>query len=186
MATAGTSLSSQSTVDTFVSTVQTPVHNLITYRLNNRHTYAGVVASTAEYDGVDYTGSGVSTAGVGSPGTLVTASTVYNHLNAATYNLTHIRQSGANFYLQLDGGATQLQTTVVGMTNRPTSQRQTVSGVANGGVAAGSVASAGSINSLCTNMYNKWAGLSANRSDFNVFYCHSSCHTNCHSSRGRR
>lgn len=187
MVTAGTLAVPSHVSDQFTSTVQTAAHNTIVYWDANRHTYSGVVAPTGEYS-ADNPSSGISAAGVGSAGTNMTASTVYNHLNAATYNLTHIRQSAANFYVQLDPTTTTSFQSTVGpsMTVRPTSVRQTVSGVANGGVAAGSLDYASSANNLCTNMYNQWAALSANRSDFNVIYCHTSCHTNCHTSRGRR
>jgi len=175
----------------FIAAVQSPAHNQIVYHTTNRHSRAGITASTAEYS-TDNPGSGVSEAGLGNNGTIVTATTVYNHLTAATRNLTHIRLCAANFYLTTDNfspdtGAVNNYQGSVGpsVTVRPTSTRQGV-GVGNAGVSAGSVATAASYNNLCSNLYNQWNALKNNRSDFNVIYCHTSCHTNCHTSRGRR
>lgn len=184
MVTTGTLIENTDSKNYFIAAVQTPAHNQIVYHQTNRHTRAGIVAPTSEYY-IDNPPTGVSEAGLGSDGTTITASTVYNHLVAATYNITNIRQSRANFYLNVNGSY-QLQGSIgPSVTVRPTSTRQGFS-VNNGGVSAGALATAGTYNSLCTNLYNTWNSLKNNRSDFNVFYCHSSCHTNCHSSRGRR
>lgn len=156
------------------------------YHITNRHgTIDGVTAGTGEYSYAN-PGSGASEAGLGNDGTTVTASTVYNHLNAATYNLTHIRQSAAYFYLNINGSYSYRGVIGPRITVRPTSQRQGVPAVNNGGVSAGSIAYAASYNQLCTNYYNQWWALAQNRSDFGVYYCHSSCHSSCHTSRGRR
>jgi len=175
----------------FINAVQTPAHNQIVYHQTNRHTRAGIVAPTSEYF-IDNPPTGVSVAGLGNDGTIVTASTVFNHLVAATFNITNIRLSQANFFRTTDNFSpnTPPQNILQGsigpsVTVRPTGFRQSV-GVANAGVASGNIATAASYNGLCTNLYNRWNTLKNNRSDFNVIYCHTSCHTNCHSSRGRR
>ena len=191
MVTTGTLIENTDAKNHFINAVQTPIHNQIVYWDGNRHTRAGVVAPTSEYY-IDNPPTGVSEAGLGNNGTIVTASTVFNHLTAATFNITNIRQSAANFYLRVDNFSpdTPAQDVYQGtigpsITVRPTSTRQGVS-VANGGVSGGNLATAGTYNTLCTNLYNRWNALKNNRSDFNVIYCHSSCHTNCHTSRGRR
>ena len=184
MVTTGTLIENTDAKNHFINAVQTPAHNQIVYHQTNRHTRAGIVASTAEYY-IDNPPTGVSEAGLGSDGTIVTASTVYNHLVAATYNITNIRLSAAFFYLNVNGSNVYQGAVGPSVTVRPTAYRQGF-GVNNGGVTAGAVATAGTYNSLCTNLYNTWNSLKNNRSDFNVFYCHSSCHSNCHSSRGRR
>lgn len=191
MAVSGQLIENTESVNYFIGAVQTPAHNQIVYWDGNRHTYAGVVAPTSEYY-IDNPPTGVSVAGIGSDGTIITASTVFNHLVAATYNITNIRLSAANFYLTVDNFSPDTPPTNVfqatigpSVTVRPTGFRQGF-GVGNAGVSAGSLATAGSYNGLCTNLYNTWNSLKNNRSDFNVIYCHSSCHTNCHTSRGRR
>ena len=186
MVTAGTTIENQDAVNTFDSIVRNAAWAQIVYHTTSRHgTIDGVTAPTSEYS-TDNPASGASVAGIGNNGTLVTASTVYNHLNAATRNLTHIRQSAAYFYRNQNG--TNVYRGVIGprVTVRPTSQRQGVPNVNNAGVTAGNIAYASQFNQYCTNLYNQWNSLKNNRSDFNVFYCHTSCHTSCHSSRGRR
>lgn len=117
---------------------------------------------------------------------------MFNHLVAATTNITNIRLAQCAFFLRVDNFSpdTPPQNVLQGrvgpsVTVRMTGFRQGVN-VANAGVAAGSVATAASYNGLCTNLYNRWNALKNNRADFSVIYCHSSCHTNCHTSRGRR
>jgi hypothetical protein len=185
MVTSGTTLTNDSAVSTFVSVVQTKAHAGIVYHSSRRHTYAGVTAPSNQYAG-DNPGSGISIAGVGNNGTTISASKVYNHLNAATYNLTHIRMCRVTFRLNVNGSYVNQTTTAQALTVRPTSRRQSVSGVNNGGVSAGSLATATSYNNLCNNMFNRWNSLKNNQSNFTVSYCHSSCHTSCHSSRCRR
>ena len=192
MVTTGTSIENTNAKDYFVSAVQTPAHAQIVYHTTNRHTRAGITAAVGEYSGTN-PASGASEAGLGADGTIITATTVYNHLNAATQNLTHIRLCQANFYQTTDNFSPDTAPVNVfqgsigpSVTVRPISLRQGVGGVNNGGVASPNVATAASYNNLCTNMYNQWNALKNNRSDFNVIYCHTSCHTNCHTSRGRR
>lgn len=191
MATAGQLIENTESVNYFIGAVQTPAHNQIVYHQTNRHTYAGIVAGPENYF-IDNPPTGVSVAGIGSDGTIVTASTVFNHLVAATFNITNIRLCAANFFLRVDNYSpdTPPQDVLVAIigpsvTVRPTGFRQGF-GVANAGVSAGSLATAASYNNFCTNLYNTWNSLKNNRADFNVIYCHSSCHTNCHTSRGRR
>lgn len=169
----------------FTNAVQTAAHNTIVYHSTNRHVGSGITAAVGNY-AADNPGSGISDAGIGTANAVINGATMFNHMNAATYNLTHIRNCTVNFIRTNDGGSVTTTATVTGMTVRPTSVRQTVSGVANAGVVAGSVVSAASANNLCTNMFNKWNALKNNASNFNVSYCHSSCHTSCHTSRGRR
>ena len=191
MVTAGTTIENQGAVNTFDSTVRNAAWSQIVYHSTNRHgTIDGVTAAVGDYS-ITNPASGASVDGVGNDGTIITASTVYNHLNAATFNLTHIRNSAANFYRNQNGTNVFRGTIGPQITVRPTSQRQGVPNVNNAGVAAGTVAHAAtsialSYNQYCTNLYNQWVALRNNRSDFNVFYCHTSCHTSCHSSRGRR
>lgn len=187
MVTAGTTIENQNAVNSFDSIVRNAAWAPIVYHTNNRHYFGtdGITAGTGEYSG-DNPASGASVAGIGSDGSLVTASTVYNHLNAATYNLTHIRQSAANFYRNQNGSYVYRGTVGPSITVRPTAYRQGVPNVNNAGVSAGSIAYAASFNNYCTNLYNQWNSLKNNRSDFNVYYCHTSCHSSCHSSRGRR
>jgi hypothetical protein len=191
MAIVGQLIENSESVQYFINAVQTPAHNQIVYWDNNRHTRAGIVAPPSEYF-IDNPSTGVSVAGLGNDGTAVTASTVFNHLVAATFNITNIRLSAANFFLRVDNFSpdTPPQDVFQGsigpsVTVRPTGFRQGF-GVANAGVSVGSLATAASYNNFCTNLFNTWSSLRNNRSDFNVIYCHSSCHTSCHSSRGRR
>lgn len=186
MVTAGSSIENSDAVNTFNSIVRNAAWNTIVYHSTVRHRFAtdNITAPTGNYS-TDNPSSGASVAGVGNNGTTITASTVYNHLNAATRNLTHIRNSRANFYRD-ENGTNVLRGSVTGVTVRPTSTRQNVPNVNNGGVSAGSTATAAGYNQYCTNLYNQWVTLRNIRSDFNVFYCHTSCHTSCHSSRGRR
>ena len=186
MVTAGQLIENQDAVNTFESIVRNSAWSQQVYHINRRHgTVDGVTAPTSQYSSPN-PGSGASVAGVGNNGTIITASKVYNHLNAATYNLTHIRQSRANFYRNQNGTNVLRGRIGPAVTVRPTSQRQGVPNVNNAGVTAGNIAYASQYNQYCTNLYNQWAALRNNRSDFNVFYCHTSCHTSCHSSRGRR
>jgi hypothetical protein len=191
MATVGQLIENSESVQYFINVVQTPAHNQIVYWDNNRHTLSGIVAPPSEYF-IDNPPTGVSVAGLGNDGTIVTASTVFNHLVAATFNITNIRLSAANFFLRIDNFSpdTPPQDILISsvgpsVTVRPTGFRQGF-GVANAGVQAGNLATAASYNNFCTNLFNTWSSLRNNRSDFNVIYCHSSCHTNCHTSRGRR
>lgn len=186
MVTAGTLVENQDAVNTFDSIVRNAAWSQIVYHTTSRHgTIDGVIAPTSEYSTTN-PASGASVGGIGNDGTLITATTVYNHLNAATYNLTHIRNSAANFYRNQNGTNVFRGTIGPRITVRPTSQRQGVPGVNNAGVTAGNIIYASQYNTYCNNLYNQWAALRDNRSDFNVFYCHTSCHTSCHSSRGRR
>lgn len=186
MVSAGSTIENQDAVNTFDSIVRNAAWAQQVYHINSRHgTVDGVTAPTGEYSSPN-PASGASVAGVGNDGTIVTASTVYNHLNAATYNLTHIRNSAANFYRNQNGSNVFRGTIGPRITTRPTSQRQGVPNVNNAGVTASNIAYAAQYNQYCTNLYNQWQSLRNNRSDFNVFYCHTSCHTSCHSSRGRR
>ena len=192
MVTTGTLIENTDARNYFISSVQSPAHAQIVYHTTVRHSRAGITAPVSEY-GSDNPSTGVSEAGLGADGTIITATTVYNHLTAATRNITHIRLCQANFYRTTDnfspntGPVNVLQGSVgPSVTVRPISFRQGVGGVNNGGVASPNVATAASYNNLCTNMYNTWNSLKNNRSDFNVIYCHTSCHTNCHTSRGRR
>lgn len=186
MVTTGTLIENTDAKDYFIGAVQTPAHNTIVYHVNNRHNFNGIQPVADPYD-VDNPPTGASEAGLGADGTTITATTVYDHLVAATYNITKIRQAQANFYLLLDGGVYTLAGSVgPAVTVRNNNWLQTVSGVDNAGVSAGSTATAASYNDLCTNLYNTWNTLKENRADFRVNYCHSSCHSNCHTSRGRR
>lgn len=186
MVSAGSTIENQDAVNTFDSIVRNAAWAQQVYHINSRHgTVDGVTAPTGEYSSPN-PASGASVAGVGNDGTIVTASTVYNHLNAATYNLTHIRNSAANFYRNQNGSWTFRGTIGPRVTVRPTSQRQGVANVNNAGVVVNNIAYASQYNQYCTNLYNQWASLRNNRSDFNVYYCHTSCHSSCHSSRGRR
>jgi len=186
MVSAGSIIENQDSVNTFDSIVRNAAWSQIVYHVNSRHgVIDGVTAPTSEYSTTN-PASGASVGGIGNDNTTILASTVYNHLNAATYNLTHIRNSAANFYLNINGGYNYRGTIGPRITVRPTSQRQGVPGVNNAGVTAGNIMYASQYNQYCTNLYNQWAALRNNRSDFNVFYCHTSCHTSCHSSRGRR
>ena len=186
MANAGALIENSSAAADFVSYVQSPAHAQIVYHSGSRHgTIDGVTAPTSEYSG-DNPSSGISANGLGADGTIIYASTVYNHMQAATYNLTHIRQSRANFYRNQNGSWVYRGSIGPRVTVRPTSTRQGVPNVNNAGVTAGNIMYASQYNQLMTNWYNQWNSLKNNRSDFNVYYCHTSCHTSCHSSRGRR
>jgi len=186
MVTAGTLVENQDAVNTFDSIVRNSAWSQQVYHINSRHgTVDGVTAPTSEYSSAN-PASGASVGGIGNNGTTIIASTVYNHLNAATYNLTYIRNSAANFYRNQNGSYVYRGTIGPRVTVRPTSQRQGVPNVNNAGVTAGNIIYASQYNQYCTNLYNQWAALRNNRSDFNVYYCHTSCHTSCHSSRGRR
>lgn len=186
MVSAGQLIENSAAASTFVAYVQTPAHAQIVYHSGSRHgTIDGVTAPTGEYSG-DNPSSGVSAAGMGADNSTVVASTVYNHMKAAAYNLTHIRNSAAYFYRNQNGSYVYRGVIGPRITVRPTSQRQTMPNVNNAGVTSGNIAYASQFNNLCTNWYNQWNSLKNNRSDFNVFYCHTSCHSSCHSSRGRR
>lgn len=187
MATPGQLIENSAAVSYFDSVVRNSAWAQQVYHTNNRHYFGtdGITAGTGEYSGVN-PGSGASVAGVGNDGTIVYASSVYNHLRDASYNLTHIRQSAAYFYRNQNGSWVYRGVVGPRVTVRPTSQRQGFPNVNNAGVSAGSIAYASSFNNYCTNLYNQWNSLKNNRSDFNVYYCHTSCHSSCHSSRGRR
>lgn len=187
MVSAGSIIENQDAVNTFDSIVRNAAWAQIVYHTTARHYFStdAVFAPTTEYS-TDNPASGASVAGIGNNGTTIVASTVYNHLNAATRNLTHIRNSQANFYRNQNGSNVFRGSVGPSITVRPTTTRQGVPNVNNAGVTAGNIAYASQFNQYCTNLYNQWAALRNNRSDFNVFYCHTSCHTSCHSSRGRR
>ena len=186
MPNAGSLIENSDAINYFNAVVRNGAWAQIVYHSTNRHgTIDGVTAPTSEYSG-DNPGSGASVAGIGNNGALVDDGPVYNHLRDAAYNLTHIRQSRANFYRNQNGSWVYRGSIGPRVTVRPTSQRQGFPNVNNAGVSAGSIAYASSYNNYCTNLYNQWNSLKNNRSDFNVYYCHTSCHTSCHSSRGRR
>lgn len=186
MVSAGSIIENQDAVNTFDSIVRNSAWAQQVYHYYNRHgTIDGVTAPTGEYSFAN-PGSGASVGGIGNNNTIIYASTVYNHLNAATYNLTHIRQSRANFYRNQNGSWVYRGSIGPRVTVRPTGYRQGVPNVNNAGVYAGNIMYASQYNQYCTNLYNQWNSLKNNRSDFNVYYCHTSCHSSCHSSRGRR
>jgi len=186
MVSRGQTIRNQDAASTFVSYVQSPAHAQIVYHSGNRH---GVIdgrrAPTSFYSG-DNPSSGISANGFGRDNTTIVASTAYNHMKAATYNLTHIRNSRANFYLNINGSNRYRGSVGPRITVRTTNLRQGVPNVNNAGVSRGNVMYASQFNNLCTNWYNQWQSLRNNRADFNYFYCHASCHSSCHSSRGRR
>ena len=186
MANAGSLIENSDAVNYFNAVVRNGAWAQQVYHINNRHgTIDGVTAGTGEYSSPNPS-SGASTAGVGNDGTIIYASSVYNHLRDASYNLTHIRQSAAYFYRNQNGSWVYRGVIGPRITVRPTNRRQGFPNVNNAGIYAGNIAYASNFNQYCTNLYNQWWSLAQNRSDFNVYYCHTSCHTSCHSSRGRR
>jgi len=189
--TAGNLIENSAAVQAFVDAVQTPAHNTIVYHSTEKHTpTTGVDDSQAPPDAnyaADNPDSGASVAGIGADGTTITALTVYNHLIAASGNITNIRQCKVRWLRQIDPTtSTEERGSADGITVRDTGQRQTMTLVNSGGVTAGEVADAADFNNLCTNLFDAWNTLKDNRADFDVTYCHNSCHTSCHSSRGRR
>ena len=189
--TTGNLIENSAAAQAFIDAVQTPAHGTIVFHLTAKHTLTNGtrpdnVVPADSYYAADNPSSGVTADGLGADGTTITASTVYDHLNAATYNITHIRLCRVRWYLNINGTYNLRGTSAIEETVRPTDQRQTVDAVANAGVSAGSLATAASFNDYCSNLYTKWGELRNNRSDFDLYYCHSSCHSNCHSSRGRR
>lgn len=189
--TAGNTIENSAAVSSFNTVVTTAAHNTIVYHLTAKHspttgTDDSQGAPNANYS-ADNPSSGASDAGIGADGTLITADTVFNHLRAATYNLTHIRQCKVRWLRQIDPTtSTEERGSADGVTVRNVELRQTVPSTGRNGVDAGSTATAASFNNLCTELFNQWNTLKDNRADFDVIYCHNSCHTSCHSSRGRR
>ena len=188
--TAGNSIENSAAVTSFNTVVRDAAHNTIVYHLTEKHTpTTGVaddqVAPDANY-AADNPSSGASTSGIGADGTTITADTVFDHLRASTYNLTHIRQCKVRWMRQNDDETYTERGSADGITVRDTGQRQSVPATGRNGVEAGSTATAASFNNLCSELFDQWNTLKDNRADFDINYCHNSCHTSCHTSRGRR
>lgn len=188
---AGNLIENSAARQAFIDAVQTPAHNTIVYHSTAKHSpTTGTADGNAAPDGnyaADDPDAGATVAGIGNDGTTIDAVKVYNHLTAATGNLTNIRQCKVRWMRQIDPTtSTEERGSADGITVRDVGQRQTMTLVNSGGVTVGEVAHADDFNNLCTNLFNAWDTLKANRADFDVTYCHNSCHTSCHSSRGRR
>ena len=183
---AGSIIDRQDCANRFNEYVTSPAHAVIVYHSTNRHTYAGVTAAASAY-GADNPSSGISAAGMGaSDNVLFDAQTVYNHMKAATYNLTHIRDNITTFWRNENGTYVLRYTFPEDQMVAPTTARQSVANVTASNLYNGRVATASGYNQACTDFYNRWNGLRANNYNIRVDYCHTSCHTSCHSSRGRR
>ena len=176
----------QDCANRFNEYVTSPAHSQIVYHSTNRHTYDGVTAAASSY-GADNPSSGISAAGMGaSDNVLFDAATVYNHMKAATYNLTHIRDNVTAFFRNENGTYRLRYSFPENVMVAPTAARQSVADVTASNLYEGTVASASGYNQACTDFYNRWRVLRLNNYDIRVNYCHTSCHTSCHSSRGRR
>lgn len=189
--TAGNTIENSAAVSSFNTVVRDAAHNTIVYHSTNKHSPTTGVADDQEAPDANYAAdnpsSGASVSGIGGNGTTITADTVFNHLRAATYNLTHIRQCKVRWLRQIDPTtSTEERGSADGITVRDTGQRQTVPATGRNGVNAGSTATAASFNNLCSELFDQWNTLKDNRADFDITYCHNSCHTSCHTSRGRR
>lgn len=188
---AGDIVGNQNAVNSFNQVVRNGAWNTIVYHSDEKHTPTtgvddGQEAPDGEYS-ADNPSSGASVAGIGADGTLVTADTVFNHLRAATYNLTHIRQCKVRWRRQNDGNNNYTERgSADGITVRKTDLRQSVPATGRNGVEATYNLSASSFNNLCSELFDQWDALKDNRADFDINYCHNSCHTSCHTSRGRR
>lgn len=183
---AGSIVDRQDCANRFNEYITSPAHALIVYHSGNRHSYAGITASASVY-GADNPSSGISATGMGSSDSILfDAATVYNHMKAAVYNLTHIRDNITVFRRNENGRYVTKYTFPERVMVAPTSARQSVAGVTASNLYNGKVASASGYNQACTDFYNRWNGLRKNNYNITVSYCHTSCHSSCHSSRGRR
>jgi hypothetical protein len=104
MVTAGTLVENQDAVNTFDSIVRNSAWAQQVYHINNRHgTIDGVTAPTSEYSSPN-PASGASVGGIGSDGTTIIASTVYNHQILTCFTVTQVVTQVVTLHAEEDKG----------------------------------------------------------------------------------
>jgi hypothetical protein len=127
---------------------------------------------------------------------VISAENIYQNLVAATANYTNFRRLNAIRAVRFNSfsrngfpGRTGTNNTDFGtqFAAMPTTYRRTaddVSSVVSNSLTGNMTKT--SLQTLMSNLYNRWAALRDNNATVTVTVCHSSCHSSCHNSRSRR